>query len=194
MRQVRYSPDGRYLAASSMGSSHLSIFGAGSWDTKRELKISDVFKYEPHDDVYVETGQPRRTFRGYADYLTNLCWSSDSRFIYSSATDGKICRWAADSGRPPASTEPFLFAQGEGRSCSSMDLSPDGTLVAANRTPAQIMLWELADRSFGVLTAGEEGLRKVAFTPDGKSLIVAYSTRKELGRCWLKEVNFWQKQ
>ena len=280
LRQVRYSPDGRYLAASSMGSSHLSIFDAGSWDTKRELKISDVLKYEPHDDAYVdfdpssellamsvgqkhqshhgslaplgiyhvgeecfvhktqrrgfsslaiafppngkasavdgqaqgssswhthvffssrgaftlfdaETGQPRRAFRGHADYLTNLCWSSDSRFIYSSAMDGKICRWAADSGVPPASTDPVLFARG-GRSYSSMDLSPDGTMVAATRTPAEIILWGMADRSFGLVSAGVHSLRKTAFALDGRSLIVAYATKKELGRCYLKKVGLWK--
>ena len=179
---IRFSPNGKTLAVDGQGP------GTSSWHTHVFFSSRGAFTL-----FDVETGQPKYTFRGHGDYLTNLCWSPDSRSIWSSATDGRICRWDAEVGIPPKSTEPFVFARAGRRPCSSMDLSPDGTLVPATRTPSQIMLWGLADRSFGMVSTGENALRKVAFTPDGRSLIVAYSTKKELGRCLLKEVNFWQK-
>ena len=45
------SPDGTFLALSSVGSSYVTIFDTGRWDQKREPKVSDEFKCEPHDDV-----------------------------------------------------------------------------------------------------------------------------------------------
>jgi COMPASS component SWD3 len=47
----------------------------------------------------VETGEPIRTIRGHKEGLSDLAWSSDSKYICTACDDGSIGIWIVESVR-----------------------------------------------------------------------------------------------
>jgi WD40 repeat protein/beta-lactamase regulating signal transducer with metallopeptidase domain len=146
---VRFSPDGRTLAAAT---------GEGPAKSAGTVALWTVAGWKS-----------RGTLRGHTLGVESVAFSPDGRTIATAGTDGLIRLWDA---KTLAARNSLKYD-----ACLSVAFSPDGrTLASAHRAPAprraDVVLWDAeTGRQVGLLKGGRCGaVLEVAFSPDGRSL------------------------
>jgi serine/threonine protein kinase/Tol biopolymer transport system component len=119
-------------------------------------------------------GTVAATFTGHTDHLRGLAWTADGKTLISGASDGTVRIWRAD-GTLVGTVSGRTFA------VTSVDLSPDGTLLAvgADGSANQAQIWRTDDSNspLATLTGHTDNVTMVAWSPDGKTLATSSSDR-----------------
>lgn len=139
-RGVSWSPDGRYIAASSLNTTLI-------WEA--------------------ETGRLRYTLRGHAGFATSVAWSQDSSRLVTGGSDGTARVWeiGAEGVR-----ELWSLSARETRSgIVGVAFSPSGTRVmAGDAAISAVKIWDLGpDGSAEWANLPAAGSPEAGFMPDG---------------------------
>ncbi len=148
VKTVAFSPDGKTLAVES-----------GSIEYKPELQLWDV-----------AAGAVVRTLTSVSQGL--MVFSPDGKsLVYGGEIFGE---WMVQ-GIELASGRTWRLgptSQQDQSNVLSLAFSPDGTILAGS-FPSGIRLWRMSDRKEVLRVKGHGGVSRVAFAPDGKTLISA---------------------
>jgi WD40 repeat protein/serine/threonine protein kinase len=144
-RGVSWSPDGRFVAASSEGI-------AGVWDA--------------------ETGTLRHTLLGHSGLVLSVAWSPDSSRLVTGSLDGTAKVWKIG---PQSVQELWSLSAQETRSgVVGVAFSPDGTRVMAGDAGiTAVKVWDLGpngDAEWANLPAAA-GRPAAEFMPDGRRVV-----------------------
>jgi WD40 repeat protein/serine/threonine protein kinase len=190
---VAISPDGKLLAAASMGTVKLWEMASGngvltlqdekvecaafSTDGKRLASGSN----ETVKVWDVATGEVIRILRGHTDSVYSLAFSPDGKRLAGGA--GGLT-WVWDV----ASEKEILTFKGHTRTVVSLAFSPDGKRLASGSIDRTVKLWDTASTNVPVVTVRERirgipqkkapknpEIRNLAFSPDGKRLAIVSS-------------------
>jgi WD40 repeat protein len=106
-----------------------------------------------------------RLFTGHRDYVRDVAFAPDGKYLASASRDGSVRLWDVATGK-----EVRRLADGL-REFWGVAVSPDGKYVAASGFSG-VLMWE-ADTGKFVRRLGHQGgeLRCLAFSPDGKTLM-----------------------
>ena len=102
-------------------------------------------------------------------FAAGAAFSADNAMVATTGSDGLV-RWSTETGERIGA--PLRGHDGE---VVTVDLTPDGTLMATGGTDGTVRLW---DPETGVqvgpaIEGHDDAIRWVAFTPDGAELVVA---------------------
>jgi WD40 repeat protein/tRNA A-37 threonylcarbamoyl transferase component Bud32 len=186
---VRYSPDGRVIAAGGQAENHITLWLAA---TGRVIGQPIVVKppgsgaqsvsFSPDSKRFATPGAPGtvgiwevatgraigKPIRVGSDDVEEAIFTRDGRTLIVSDDSGAVSVVDVSTGhriRPPFSVGDSLAA--------ALDLSPDGRLLAVASYAGPVFVWDL---EAGVpyespLTADTSPVSDVAFSPDGRTLV-----------------------
>ncbi|MFK8843751.1 trypsin-like peptidase domain-containing protein [Streptomyces sp. Ac-502] len=195
VKAVRFSPDGRYVAASSDDDPAVLL-----WDVRTHRRLATLAGHrKPVQTVLFSPDGQTLATTSYIDSTTRL-WSVRTHRQLASFPISIMVTWAAFSpdgkilatgGRKSSSvqlwdarTRQHLGAlDGPTGTVSSVAFSPDGSTLATAGWDGRLRLWDVRQRRLTATLAGHTGLvQSVAFTPDGK--VLASSGRDAAARLW----------
>jgi WD40 repeat protein len=182
---VALDPSGKMLATGSTDVTNwmsITLFDAVSGREIRSLagqSMADYAAFSPDGKILISgasgglvvwdvgTGRQLRTLEGLNETITSIRLSSDSRFLASGTSSGKVEVWdLLRGGRTYTLSERFNEMH--------VAFSPDGTTLAATGCCHTVNLHDAATgsfiRTFGEIEMGDADIYSVAFSPDGKML------------------------
>jgi len=125
---------------------------AGYFDGK--IRIWDAAKLEP------------RTIPAHSIQILGLVFTPDSKHLLSSSTDATAKLWDVATGKLKLQ----YGGHPKGAMCAAIDST--GKLGAVGAASQEIKVWDLlSGRESRIVTTGPDSIFKVAFMPDGKSVI-----------------------
>jgi RNA polymerase sigma factor (sigma-70 family) len=177
-----FSPDGKTLAAGSMGG-QIHLFEAATGKIRQLLEHSPmkldvmILAYSPDGQILasgsmdgtialweIPSGQLIRRIRAHPSGVRSLAFAADGKHVISGGEDRTVCIFETATG-----TEVRRFEKHPAR-VRAAALSPDGHIVATG-SDKTVRLWETAT---GTLIRQLQGytnpIRSVAFSPDGQLL------------------------
>jgi WD40 repeat protein len=190
---VRYSPDGRVIAAGAREANHVTLWAAGSGRViGRPIVVkppgsggAQWISFSPNSRQIAVPGAPgivgiwdvatgRRVGKPLAigsEDVEAAIFAEGGRTLIASDDSGSVSFVDPRTGRPlrrPVSvgSEP----------AGALDLSPDGRLVAAASFAGPVFVWDVkTGKQYGsALAADTSPVNDVAFSPDGRSLVSAH--------------------
>jgi WD40 repeat protein/DNA-binding SARP family transcriptional activator len=163
-RGVSWSPDGRFVAASSEGTARV-------WDA--------------------ETGTVRYTLLGHSGFILSVAWSPDSSRLVTGSSDGTAKVWEIGPDGVPRERW-SLSAQETKSGIVGVAFSPDGTRVmAGDASSSAVQVWDLGrtgDAEWANLPA--PGFPGAEFMPDGRRVVTS-SWEGRLDRLGAGAVTIW---
>ena len=189
---VRFSPDGRMVAAGGGHSSEIRIWDVDSGEETMSLSGHSgwvqCLAYFPDGKTLASASQDRtitlwrtadgdlqNTLEGHSGAVIYLAISPDAKTLASGSTDRSIKIWNAEDGRL------LDTLTGHEDTIASLAFSPDGKLLASGSYDHTVKLWR--NRSLvRTLTEHTETVYSVAFSPDGATLISG--SRDQTVRLW----------
>jgi WD40 repeat protein len=185
-KYVRYAPDGKLLAVTSDRDGTIVIWDLEAWQEQMVLYHScPVLRmaFSPDGGMLATSGKNDRSIwvwdlekgsrlnlvDGEPGAVVALTFSPDGTFLASAGfPEHYVCVW--DLKRHEACRE----MAGHTRPVNSVAFSPDGSLMATAGNDGIVGLWLAATGQCLVsLDSQATCLRTVAFSPDGRSLILA---------------------
>lgn len=110
-------------------------------------------------------------FAGHEGWVLALAVTPDSATLLSGASDDTLAWWPVAAEETPAPVRRIATGHGWVRSIA---VSPDGSVVATGGNDRKVRLWSVRDGSLHMELPGHERpVYRVAFTPDGRSLLSA---------------------
>jgi WD40 repeat protein len=198
MHGLRFSPDGRWLAADARGGK--------VWDaaTGRERlaflpgRVVGKMAFSPDSQwvavpnatvkIYeVATGREIAELSNHLDFVFASAFAPDGKTLATAGRDQVVKLWSTKTWREQATIK------GHSQSILSAEFAPDGQSLATACLDGAAKVWPLASLlNARPLTADEIGavqvvrpatviLQPVAFDPDGKRLVAATTTTNALG-------------
>ncbi|MGW0791443.1 nSTAND1 domain-containing NTPase [Streptomyces sp. NPDC002911] len=180
---VQFSPDGRFVAASSYDSSAVLL-----WDAHTHRRIATIDGHgRPGDSVLFSPDGRTIVTSNYADRKTRL-WSVRTHRQLASIDGGVGLTTFSPDGRTivirgSQSSSVRLFDVRTHRRLGTLDaggkseirsvtFSPDGSTLATASGDGKLRLWDVSRRSLTAMLAGHTDLaQSVAFTSDGETLV-----------------------
>jgi WD40 repeat protein len=122
------------------------------------------------------TGTEERTLYGYSAPTDSVAFSPDGTLV-AGGQDGGIYLWETSTGATVAvlNTQMDIL---NGYSVYDVAFSPDGTMLASAlygysaAPPGALVLWDVATGEIITSVDHTDGVRSVAFSPDGKQLAI----------------------
>lgn len=146
---VRWSPDGRRLAAFS-AALELYVWNTVNWREEAQL------------DLYPED----RQLQGFGGH-DSISWSPDGAQIAAVTTQGRLSVWDVDAQR-----EVYRIPAGAGR-MNSVAWNLDGTRLASLQMDGRLKIWDAATgRRLMALTLDDPDCSGLVWSPDGRRLLV----------------------
>ncbi len=171
---VSFSPDGRLLACGSKRAMEM-------WDTQSRKRIAQVKKPAQcvafssdgrllalggGKEVYLldmETHQEIAMFDAHR-YSKSVVFSPDDA-ILATSSQAEVKLWNVESRQEMASIA------GHSSDVTSMDFSPDGSLLASSSKDNTVKLWDVqTQQELATLMGHSSGVNCVTFSPDGRFL------------------------
>ena len=180
VRQLAYSPNGRWLA----GAGHLGarifdpLSGKVRTDLARSLGIAHRLAYSPDSQWLAVAGQRlsllsadtktlSKSFSQPLENVTTVLFAPDGNMLITGQQDGTIWRWSMSE------TAPQRQRMGDGTAVRSASFSPQGAYLAVGDDRGAIQLWKVADWSSAGRCLGHVGpVTGLAFI-DSRRLISA---------------------
>jgi WD40 repeat protein len=133
--------------------------------------------------VWDTADRTSKSLTGHTNVVSGVAWSK-SGLVASASFDGTARIWNADTG------EPGPVCKGHTGSVTRVAFSPDGKLLATSGADGTVRLWNPTDGSpvGKPMSSGEGYVEPAVFTPDGKTLISAYSRDNRGGLICVWEV------
>ena len=168
---VRFSPDGRWLAT-------------GSWDTTIRLWSTDVLSTTlgPITQTLDLLHTPL-VLRGHTEQVSSLAFSPDSKWLASGSSDDTLHLWNLTSADPTHGNAPASVALPMGADISTLAFSTgDGRWIAAGTQTGRVAVWDLTSDAPVALFSNDRGcpgsdrggqrcaITALAFSPDGRWL------------------------
>jgi len=208
---VRYSPDGKFIATASAdrtvklwqpdGSFVSILSGHQGGVTRVAFSPGGQLIATASADNTVKLWQPDgtliRSFMGHEDTVTSLSFSRDGQFLATASADKTIKLWQLN-GR--------LIGTLKGHEDWVMGIafSPDGQTIASVSRDRSLRLWNTQGKLLKTLRGHADGLTAIAWSPDGETLVTTSADRtvklwsatgqllRTLGghRDWVLAVNF----
>lgn len=207
LRTVAISPDGKYLAAGTGTDNLVAATQVRLLElpTGRQLAQLDghvdaifAIRFTPDSKTLVTSGKDktirlwdvpsgkaRGTITGQTGAVKGLAFLPDGTMVTAS-WDGTIRFWNLESLQ-----EKKIWKVG--MAVASLDISADGTLLAAAQGPgegqgaAPLKVWEVTTGKQKYLLQGHSGrIQSVAFTPDGRGLVAVGGKQNTL-----REISYW---
>lgn len=178
---LSWSPDGRYVAASSRDAKFVNVVRV--WD--------------------IQTGKLLNVFKGHKYIISSLAWSPDGRNIATGSEDQTLKVWDPFTG---AVFHTFSYHPDDvTRAVYHVAWSPDGSRIAANIGYSGILIWDVATGDLKLHIPDNEIYepitKDVAWSPDGKYFFDGYrlldATTGEVIRgfiCLYSDVVAWHPQ
>ena len=109
---------------------------------------------------------------GHTGGIRSVAFSSNGRYLASSADDKTVRIWNLESGES-------RVLKGNGRMAYSLAYSPDGRYLASGANDSIVQFWDLESEECRILEghASHSWVNSVAFSADGKSLASGSSDR-----------------
>lgn len=166
VRDVRFTPDGKYLVSS------------GHFDSDSVIRVWDVATGKAVQRLFLRK-------EGNTESLTGFVLTPDGKQLIASFYDGVLGVWDLESG------EPVAGLQRHRGSINALALSPDSKLLATAGGEGTIVISTLdrLDEPLGTYVTGdytpedsifldEFSATTIAFTPDGQHLVAGVSKGK----------------
>lgn len=193
VHSVAFSPDGQFILTGSEDTT------ARLWSTPESLPlftfIGDTkgvtsIAYSPKEKYVltgskdgtarlwdVETGQQVRAFVGHVGYINSVTFSSDGKYIITGGDDHTARLWDVGTGKE---IRAFIGHVG---GIVSVALSPDDMYILTTgpggaNLDGSTLLWEVGtgkkvrDFHIGPSFSNSPGITMLAFSPDGKTLLI----------------------
>jgi WD40 repeat protein len=189
---VRYSPDGRVIAAGGQETNHVTLWATASHHVIGRPIITNPpgsgaqsISFSPDSKQIAVPGasgtvgfwevasgrQAREPLRIGASDVDEAIFAAGGRTLIASDDSGSVSIVDIETGRP---VRPPLSVGNE--HAASLDLSPDGLLLAAASFAGSVFVWDVKTGApYGSpLTADTSPVSDVAFSPDGRTLVTSH--------------------
>jgi WD40 repeat protein len=194
VRSVAFSHDGKLLAAA--GGFPAQRGEVQIWDVDARKLVATIKGH--HDCIYAvafspdgktlatasydkliklwnpTTGEEIRTLKDHIDAVYDLVFTPDGRHLISASADRAVKVW------DPATGERLYSMSDATDGVNTVAVDPTGKLIAAGGYDKTIRIWSLGERSGTLKTsliAHEDTILRLAFSPDGKTLISTAADR-----------------
>lgn len=165
-----------------------SLDNGGIWDVDSGRQIfslpAEAVAASPQDEVYAvgssrkglsvidaATRLPQGALGGHTGSIYTIAYAPDGETLFASTFFGEIYRWNMST------YSRSVFSVGTpDAAVLSMEVSPDGALLAAGHEDGQLALWDVASgRPLRTLAAQDSSIQGVAFSPDGSRVATSGS-------------------
>ncbi len=158
---IVWSPDGQYIASSGADKT-----------TKRQkrLNFNPLRTFHTVQIWNAHTGQCFATCIGSFDYIWDLCWSPDSKYIATAEQDTTVYVWDIQSGNN------VLMYRGHTKVVKGVAWSPDGSRIASASDDHTVHIWHATTGELLYVYREHTGkVATVAWSPDGTRIASAGS-------------------